>query len=343
MVAPRKVARLLARATLGGLFVLGLRAAHAQDAPDPRIQEFQRDYRAAYERQVAATNPIKVTFHREIASLPVDDPEGKLRVGKSKGELAREEARNRQLILMNQMNKMDLTYTRSGDRQRLDTNAVDPSFTKQWHRSVVLNSDGVFAVQSKPDSPRDYVLEFSVREVEPAVGQINQALVFVDAARQVGAQDTKDVLLGDEFEIKSLRAEPQPGKDDKPGNTLVVEAHRVKPSKISRIPRHIVKATLTLEPKHDYRMTHFVLVTNDENVATGTIEYGDDAGPQSLVPRKFIQDIRKDGMTHYRLETFTIKSISFDQPADDRFTFEAFGLHAPKPGEEPPTPSTPKP
>lgn len=321
------------------ILALQLGEALAQGAEPPSIQEFQRAYRAAYDRQAAATSSLKMVFHKEVATLPVPVKPGEQKqvVKKTKEQIEKEQDLERRIEATNRMLKMDMTYHRSGERQRLDIKALQPEGKGEWLRSIVQSNDGSFAAHKMPDA-REYALEYLERGTEHAAGEFNQAVVFVNASRHVGNQEASELLLGAEFAITKLRVEVAPGPGGEPADRLIVDVRRIKPPKPSRVPRHQVRATLTLQPNRDYRLVHFVLESNDGYVNVGTIEYGEFSGPRALIPSKFVQEMRKDGIPHRRVETLTTKEVSFDKLPDDVFMPRAFGIDTSKPGESSMTP-----
>jgi hypothetical protein len=233
---------------------------------------------------------------------------------------------------MNRMMKMELTYYRTGVKQRLDMKAVHPEGKGEWRRSVVLTESESFAVRTLPDA-NQYSLEYIKRGPERSEREPIQGHVFVNASRYVDDLELKDVLLGNEFQVVNLRAEPARDAIGDDGDRVIAEVRRIKTPKSSRIARHIVRATLELVPSRDYRLAHYAIAMNDGYVLKGTIEYGDTPGKGLWIPRKFVQDIRKDGVPHKRLETYTIIEMSLDNLPNEIFTLKAFGIDSAKPTE----------
>jgi hypothetical protein len=306
-------------------------SVQTQGADPPSIADFKRDYRAAHDRQIAATDAVKVVFHRATESLPMSPKPGQAKpaVEKSKEQIEKEQERERRIQANNRHNQMDLTYSRTGSRQRLDIKGRGPD-GQEWARAIVVAGEGSFAASTKPGA-REYALEYFERVPQHTAGSMNQALVFVNASRQVGPQDAADVLLGEEFQITKVRTEQAADAGGEPIDRLVAEVRRIKPPKPSRVPRHIVGGTLTFEPARDYRLVAFVLDTNDGFVSRGIVEYAASSGPRSLIPSKSIQEILKEGDTHRGVQTYTTKEVSFDPVPDVIFTPKALGIDTRKP------------
>ena len=299
----------------------------------PSIQELQRAYRAAYDRQVAATRALTVEFRLEGRTLPLPPKPG-TKVDAEKTEKERETAQllERRIEANNRLSNWDVTYYRTGEHQRLDEKTVNPDDRREENRSVVIADGESFGV-TKPPGSGEYVLDFFERSSEQAARRIGRTLGFVNAARHVAFHEVSDYLLGDEFRIDKIRVEPGPDVSGGPPDYVIAEVRRIKPPKPSRIPRHVVRATLTLDPRFDYRLVRHEMELDDGYVEDGAIEYGTATGPAAFIPTKLTLDLHKDGQTHRRVETSTLKGISFDEPPAEVFTKEAFGLDTGKPSE----------
>jgi hypothetical protein len=303
--------------------------AWAKSSDAPSIEQFRRDYRAAYDRQVAATRTLKITFHRSTETLPMPGGPGADRPAASKTEeqIEKERERERRIASNNRLLRMDLTYYRSGDRERLDIRGKDLS-DQEWGRSIVVAGEGGFAVGKKPGA-REYHLEYLERGSGRAAVEIIQAHLYADAARQVAAHKAIDVLLGEEFGITGLRAEG--AADGQTTDRLVAEVRRSKPPEGVGASRHVVRGTLTFEPAMDLRMTAFVLEMSDGFVVRGTVEYAESSGPRVSIPSASNQEISKQGDEHRSVQSYKTKDVSLEPLPDELFTLQSFGINATRP------------
>jgi hypothetical protein len=315
---------------LTAALAVGLLALLGADDP-PSVEDFRAAYRAAHERQVSATASVRARFL--AASKTMAAPAGageKVVAEKSEAELRRDAilARN------NALPPREVTYSRSGDRQRVDVRGFDPRDGRSQVRSVVATRTASLAAGTALGAD-EYRMEYYFDTPEFAAREAGLGSHFVDAARVVAGQDGAEVLLGEEFEITGLRLERS--EEGTGSDALLVDFRRVQPPSPSPFPvaGHVTGGTLTLDPGRDYRIDSSLIEMSNGFRVVRRAAYGHEEGPRGLVPREVVETVGRAGDSHHGVQTYTLKDVSFEPVPDEAFTPAAFGLGDIRPTKPP--------